>query len=148
MRLRSLLVSVISVSVAADVVHERRYAESGLRRSKRVEPSSVMSFGLALKQQNLEYAYDYLLNISHPNSQHYGKLWTAEEVKKTFGPSQTSTDAVTRWLTSNGIEKITQDKGWLWFDSSVAHVEELLSTQYFEYEDINNMDAIRIGCDQ
>ena len=55
-----------------------------------------------------------------------------------FKPSQESVSAVRDWLVKSGIssERITHsdNKGWLAFDASTAEVEDLLHTQYHEYE--------------
>ena len=108
---------------------------------------SVVTFRMGLKQSNLEHAYDYLMNVSHPSSPHYGRLWTPEEVRETFAPSKDSVDAVNTWLESAGIEDVVYRKGWVSFQTTVYHAEELLQSKYYEHEDLQTGD-LRIGCDQ
>jgi subtilase family serine protease len=75
---------------------------------------------------------------STPGSANYGKHWTSEEVIDMFKPSEETVSAVHDWLVASGIssERIThsENKGWLAFDASTAEVEDLLHTEYHEYE--------------
>ena len=129
------------------VLHERRNALSVLPRGQRVQNDAVVIFHIALKQSNLENAYDYLLNVSHPSSPHYGKLWSNEEVRKTFEPAYESVDAVRAWLMGSGIKDVVESasKGWLSFETTVSHAEGLLQSQYYEHTDAQS-GAVRLTC--
>lgn len=100
----------------------------------------------ALKQRNLENADNYLMRVSHPSSPEYGKLWTSDDVREAFSPSEESIDAVKEWLADAGIEDVQEKKGWVVFESSIASVEDLIRTEYHEHEDVQS-GAIRLGCD-
>jgi tripeptidyl-peptidase-1 len=75
---------------------------------------------------------------SHPDSEHYGKHYSVEEVTELFAPSQDSVEAVRAWLESAGIamDSVSQsvNKQWLQFDAKVSEAEKLLHTEYHEYE--------------
>ena len=67
------------------VVHEKRSTQTekwSRRRDIRLNRDAVipMSFGLA--QRNLENGYDFLMDVSHPESKNYGKHWTMEKVSE------------------------------------------------------------------
>lgn len=150
MKLQGLLFKAAVVSAISNgdpVVHERRFADHTLHRGQRVDGTSITTFRIGLKQSNLEYGYDYLMNVSHPSSEHYGKLWSPEEVRKTFAPSQQSIEHVRNWLGSHGIESITEERGFLSFETTVADAERLFAAQYFEHRD-HSADTMRIGCDE
>ena len=129
------------------ILHEKRYVRPGLERGARIDGTSVTSFRIALKQRNLENGYDYLMSVSHPSSSNYGKLWTADEVRNTFAPSEESSEVVRNWLGNAGIKDIDEKRGWLVFETTIAHAEELLGSEYYEHEDLET-GAIRIGCDE
>jgi tripeptidyl-peptidase-1 len=119
---------------------------NGLARGERVNNKAIVPFRIALKQNNLEHGYDYLMNVSHPASQHYGKLWTSEDIQRSFAPSSDSVDAVLDWLLASDIRHIDLKKGWLHFETSVASIESLIHCEYYEHVDQDG--AIRIACDE
>jgi len=106
-----------------------------------------MPFRIAIKQNGLEHGYDYLLNISHPRSPHYGKLWTPERVREVFAPSQSSIDSVRNWLLDSNVRDITEERGWFDFRTTIRHAEELFGSEYYEHED-DRSGAVRVGCHQ
>jgi tripeptidyl-peptidase I len=112
-------------------------------------------FGLPVRigliQNNLENGYQYLMDVSDPESPGYGKFWTSDQVHEHFAPSQGSVNAVRTWLNSSGIAHHrvvhSENKGWLAFDAYAHEVERLFSTGYFERHHLQN-EEIRIGCDE
>ncbi|KAK0115982.1 hypothetical protein ONS95_013021 [Cadophora gregata] len=124
------------------VLHERRDTTSAKQWVKReqLSPTAILPMRIGLKQQNLEYGHDYLMDISHPDSPNYGRHWTSEEVIRKFAPTQGTVDAVTAWLTTSGInaQRIThsENRGWLAFDATTEEAEGLLHTKYHLYEHV------------
>ena len=90
-------------------------------------------------------------NSSHPESPNYAKHWTAEQVAAKFAPSEKSVDAVRGWLVASGIsaERIaqSQNKGWLAFDATTSEAEELLHTEYHQYEH-TSYGHVETACEQ
>jgi tripeptidyl-peptidase-1 len=87
----------------AHVVHEERdvsriYIHGG--ESRRVDPAAILPVRIALAQSNLEKGYDYLMQVSDPDSEHFGRHWSLEEIHEHFGPSAGTKEAVTAWLES------------------------------------------------
>ena len=76
---------------------------------------------------------------SHPASPNYGKHWTSKQVADTFAPSEETVKSVREWLISSGIssDRIahSDNKGWFAFNASIHEAENLLKTQYHQYED-------------
>ncbi|KAK5163923.1 uncharacterized protein LTR77_010318 [Saxophila tyrrhenica] len=103
---------------------------------------------IALRQNNLEYGHDHLMDVSHPSSSNYGKHWSAGEAHDYFAPSDETVGAVKDWLLSYGIHENDifhyENKGWLAVDLPASHAESMLNTEYFEYA---TSGSHRIGCD-
>lgn len=106
-------------------------------KGNRVPGSRRLPVRIGLTQNNLHRAEEFLLDVSHPKSHNYGKLWTSDEVIAAFQPSDDAVTAVREWLASHGIVEVThsENKGWLAFDAPATEVEGLLQTEYYEYED-------------
>jgi tripeptidyl-peptidase-1 len=86
------------------------------------------------------------MSVSHPSSPQYGKLWTAEDVRNAFAPSKESIETVRSWLSDAGIEHVEETRGWLVFDTTIAHAEKMMQSEYYEHEDLET-GAVRLGCD-
>lgn len=120
------------------VLHEKRdWLPHGWEKGERLQAHTLLPVRIALKQSNLDRLDEFLMEVSHPESNNYGQHWTAKKVADTFAPSGETLDAVTSWLESAGIplDRIEQSQslGWLNFDATVAEVEGLLKTKYHEY---------------
>lgn len=100
--------------------------------------------------QNLDRAEEHLLDISHPSSRNYGKLWTSERVIEAFQPSKEAVQEVKAWLAAHGITQgVVQsaNKAWLAFDAPASTVESLLDTEYYEYHDART-GGVLPACDK
>jgi len=65
------------------VVHTKRDEVSRpkwRRSAEEVHPDAIIPLAIALTQQNLDNGYDYLMDVSDPASQNYGKHWSLEKV--------------------------------------------------------------------
>lgn len=133
-------------------IHEKR-ADIGLemKRIDRVPHSQTFSMRIGLTQQNLEHSSRYLMDVSDPASTNYGKHWTVEQIKDIFSPSDETIDAVMKWLTVSGIAEdrisLTPSRGWLAFDATVHEAEQLLETEYFQYEN-GDTGQLNAGCEE
>ncbi|KAI5366002.1 putative peptidase S53, activation domain, Sedolisin domain, peptidase S8/S53 domain superfamily [Septoria linicola] len=139
--LLAALVASCSASplAAPHVLHESRHSiPHGWVKREELSPRAVLPMRIALAQSNLDKGEDWLMEVSHPESNKYGKHWTAEDVATAFAPSKSTIDAVKNWLSSAGInhERIEQSQslGWLNFHATVDEAENLLKTKYFTYE--------------
>jgi tripeptidyl-peptidase-1 len=68
---------------APHVVHEKREAlsEKWSRRSDiKLNRDAVIPMSFGLTQRNLENGYDFLMDVSHPESKNYGKHWSLDKV--------------------------------------------------------------------
>lgn len=46
----------------------------------------MLPMRIALAQSNLDKGEEWLMDVSHPTSEKYGKHWTAEDVANAFAP--------------------------------------------------------------
>lgn len=91
----SSILSAASFAVAAIaspvpetyVVHEKRAsAPTGWQKRDVLDRNSVLPMRFALKQRNLDNAWSYLEEVSHPASEKFGQHWSAAKVAETFSP--------------------------------------------------------------
>lgn len=133
-----LITSVLAVPLTKFVVHEKRdKPPHGWEKHQASSGHHVLSIRVALRQENLDNAERFLMDVSDPQSAKYGQHWSAQDIAATFAPSYKSTQAVTEWLHSDGIspERISrsQSLGWLSFDATVHEAERLLKTKFHVY---------------
>ena len=68
-----------------------------------------------------------------------------------FAPAQERVDIVKNWLKSSlaKTQNITlaPNKQWLQFDATVSDLENLLYTEYYEYEHTDTGKSV-LGCDE
>ncbi|OKL57999.1 Aorsin [Talaromyces atroroseus] len=126
-------------------VHEKRSAvHSRWSNPLRIKSDFFIPVKIGLKQSNLHRGHDLLMDVSHPDSENYGKFWSEEEVTQMFAPSDESVTAVKHWLTTSGIHDIrithSENKGWLAFVASGDELENLLHADFYEYEDSHTGD--------
>ncbi|KAI2787404.1 Aorsin [Penicillium oxalicum] len=151
----ALAIATLSEAVPAPikhVLHEKRdQAARDWVKGSRVERDSVLPVRIGLSQNNLDKGYDYLMEVSHPSSEKYGKYWTAEEVHDAFAPSAEAVDAVRDWLHAAGIDRSrivhSDNKGWLAFDAYAHEAEKLFMTEFYEHNHMSS-ESTKIGCDQ
>ena len=131
------------------VVHEQRAViPFGWRRVERLNGSFILPIRIALVQTNLDKAEEYLLSVSDPTSENYGKHWSAEKIANTFKPSNETVDTVLTWLVRAGISlqriKQSQSLGWLQFNCTVTEAQNLLKTEYYTFK--HTSGAPHVGC--
>ncbi|KUJ19485.1 subtilisin-like protein [Mollisia scopiformis] len=125
------------------VVHEKREHQLNKwsRRSVKLNRDAVIPMSIGLTQSNLDQGYEFLMDVSHPESQNYGKHWSMQKIKETFAPSPATIEAVKSWLIESGIEqerhKLSNSLSWIRFNVTVEEAESLLKTEYSIYENTN-----------
>lgn len=126
-------------SPSAKVVHERRNAApDSWNQARRLHARDLIPLRIALTQNNLHVAEEKLYSVSDPSSENYGKHWSHEEIADFFAPSEAVVAAVKAWLHEEGIHSdrvsLSNSKGWLHVETSVAEAERLLETEFHLYE--------------
>ncbi|KAG9312092.1 peptidase S8/S53 domain-containing protein [Chiua virens] len=89
------------------------------------------------------------MEVSHPESEKYGKHWSAGDVVDMFAPSDETIEAVRSWLMQSGIEsdriRLTSSKGWVEVTTTVEEAEHLLQAEYNLYG--HNSGKEHVACE-
>ncbi|CZR58662.1 related to serine protease [Phialocephala subalpina] len=137
---------------ATHALHEKRSVIPRLwERGSRIESDAILPVRIGLTQNNLDNGYEYLMDVSHPDSPNFGKHWTADEVHDIFAPAQDAVEAVRDWLISAGVKATeivhSDNKGWLAMNIPTWQAEELFQTEYHEHIH-SDSGAVKVGCDE
>jgi tripeptidyl-peptidase I len=106
MKLTVLLTWGVGVACAVPdthIVHEKRDLRSSRwAKRSRIAGDALLPVRIGLTQTNIDKTHQYLMEISDPKSDHFGQLWTPEEVIEAFKPTDETVNAITQWLASEG----------------------------------------------
>ncbi|KAG9246746.1 peptidase S8/S53 domain-containing protein [Calycina marina] len=145
--------ALISAAPTVHSVHEKREVntEKWTKRDVKLTRSATMPMSIGLTQRNLDNGYEYLMDVSHPESANYGQHWSKEKIAETFAPSTETVDAVKAWLTESGIDSkrlsLSKGKNWIKFDITVEEAENLLKTEYSVYTNTET-GKDHLACDE
>ena len=145
-------VFTVSADIGSYAVHEKRTAGTvGWHKRSRPHSRVTLPMRVALAQENLDTAAEYLSSVSDPKSVRFSQYWNAKEVAEKFAPSKQTVEEVVEWLDQWGIaqERLTRSHsgGWLYFNATVQEVERLLKTTYHLYERSDTRDT-QIACEE
>jgi tripeptidyl-peptidase-1 len=81
--LSGLAASVFAAPTTTHVVHEKREHQLNKwsRRDVQLNRDAVIPMSIGLTQSNLDQGYDFLMEVSHPESKNYGKHWSMDKVR-------------------------------------------------------------------
>lgn len=69
------------------VVHEKRTTHlAGWTRRGELDNRAILPMRIALAQSNFDKGHDWLMDVSQPWSEKYGRHWSAKEVIQAFAP--------------------------------------------------------------
>ncbi|KIJ66024.1 hypothetical protein HYDPIDRAFT_87864 [Hydnomerulius pinastri MD-312] len=144
------LLAAAEPALSPYTLHEKRtHIPTGWSLKRRHDTSATVPLRFALAQSNIEDIGKYLMEVSHPKSENYGKHWSAGDVLKKFAPNDESIDAVRSWLLENGFESdrvnLTPNKGWIEVSATVEEAERLLQTEYNLYAHSTGKE--HVACD-
>lgn len=158
MRLRLIALCALAAGAIAasashlekrSVVHEKRHKlPHHWQRHARPHPASIIVLSIALTQRNLDEAYEFLMDVSHPASPNFGQHWSPKKVAETFSPSKETVNVVSAWFREAGITEFYQSQSLNWIRANVTikKAEQLLRTNYFNFEHANGKS--HIACDE
>jgi tripeptidyl-peptidase I len=65
------------------VVHEKRDAQTTKwsRSAIKLPRDAIIPISIGLTRRNLENGYEFLMDVSHPESPNYGKHWSPRKVQ-------------------------------------------------------------------
>ncbi|RDW73577.1 hypothetical protein BP6252_07484 [Coleophoma cylindrospora] len=140
----SIFASVRAAPYSPYAVHAKRdtsLASNWIESTEKVHSNAIIPLAVALTQQNLENGYDFLMDVSDPTSQNYGKHWSLEKIAETFAATDEAIEDVFSWLSGNGISEnrtiLSASKTWIRVNVTVAEAETLLKTEYKLYNHVH-----------
>lgn len=137
-----LLLAPLALAAPFSIFERRDAPPSTWSLSPRApRPETILPLRIGLAQSNLHKLEVSLLEVSDPESEHYGKHWSAEKVADFFAPAEEAVAGVRAWLEEHGLEKervkLSKSKTWLMIDVTVEQAEKLLAAKYETYEHVS-----------
>ncbi|OSX61672.1 hypothetical protein POSPLADRAFT_1143941 [Postia placenta MAD-698-R-SB12] len=114
-------------------VHEAlKSVPSGYVLNGPAPPDTVLTFKLALVQNDPNGLVDALYDVSAPDGPKYGQYLSKEEVVSFVSPRPESTAAVNAWLKENGLiaTTISPAGDWLSISAPVNKINDLIDAEY------------------
>lgn len=143
-----VLVTVLALAALAHAQAEKRaFLEHSAPLSERElkgwtaknKPTSDLEFQIALHPNNVNRLEALLLQRSDPTSAAYGQWLSFEEINWLVAPSEDALSAVHAWIDAAGarVVELAPSKDWIKITASVAAAEQLLATEFHEFEHKN-----------
>lgn len=119
----SSLLAFASAAPASHAVHEKRdrQFQQWNRRDVKLNKDAIIPMSFGLTQRNLDKGYEYLMDVSHPESSNYGKHWSMEKVCFLRSSFSFPND-VPRSLTRLPPQKAPSQKSSLGLQTVVLHL--------------------------
>ena len=131
--LQAWLLSLLATR-ALGAVHEMlAAAPSGWQSTGAADDSTPVVLQIGLAEKNIDQLESKLMSVSDPRSPQYGNHFSKDDVESLFPPQDGAVDAVTAWLKSNGVSKISTQGSWVNFATDVATANKLLDTKFAHY---------------
>ncbi|TFK98410.1 Pro-kumamolisin, activation domain-containing protein [Pterulicium gracile] len=130
------LFSAVLGTVLPGTYHQRRDAPpDGFKAVSSASNEEILVFRIALAQKDFAGLEKALYEASTPGSDTFGSYLSREETNRYIAPSQDTVEAVTTWLTSNGlsISDYSQGGDWITVEATVAQANKLLQADYVAY---------------
>lgn len=68
-------------------IHEKKSElPNGWVKREQLDRRAILPMKVALTQSNLDKGWEWLKEVSHPESEKYGEHWSAEDIAKAFAP--------------------------------------------------------------
>jgi len=116
-----------------------------------VSSNEFIAFHIALVQRDPSGLEHTLLRVSDPSSPSYGKYLSREAVLGFLAPTKKTASKVNSWLNSYGIGgsgkhpstfSVSPTHDWYTVNITVAHANQLLSTNFQAYKNSNTGERI------
>jgi len=102
----------------------------------------MLSFMIALKQQNLDVLEQTFWAVSEPSSPFYRKFLSIEQIGAIVNPPQEHKQRVIDWLNAHGVSNVKDFGDALEIKATVAVTEKLFNTQFVKYTNAQTRKTI------
>ena len=132
----AILVGLSAADQPAMTFMEKAIGRQTFAKQSRSIPDVQHELVFAVKQNNLDMLHDILMDRSSHTSPRYQQWLSFEEVGS-LTSNRAATTEIEAWLESNGVEVAwkSQRGEYIRARSSIAHWEELLSTEFYQWKD-------------
>ncbi|KAJ9357593.1 putative tripeptidyl-peptidase [Paecilomyces variotii] len=139
------VVSLLTSSVAGEVLEKLRAVPEGWKFSHVPENDQPIRLQIALQQKDVDAFEQAVLQMSTPDHPNYGKHFQShDEMKSMLLPSSEAVDAVMDWLHAAGVSDIEEDADWVNFRTTVGVANELLDAHFQWYvSDVRDVHRLR-----
>jgi tripeptidyl-peptidase-1 len=138
MRSNNILISIIAIIA---IIINTASCSRDPKEWKLVQPAraeQLVTFHVALHQQNTQELENQLYAISDPNSPRYGEELSREQIMEIIAPPKRDHDAVVNWFKAHGNVQIRSYGDALKISAPVHLVEQMLKTRLYSFEHIRN----------
>lgn len=105
---------------------------------KAAAPSDMtIDMHIGLKEENMAKLEKIAYEVSDPDHFNYGKHLSKAEIDSMTAPTQETVDAVSKWLSSHGVDAGKVESGFLKVRVTVDTAQKMLDTQYNVYHNAN-----------
>jgi tripeptidyl-peptidase-1 len=119
-------------------------------KGPRSNPSATIQLRISLTHKEDHGGENKLVELSDPESSHFGQYLTAQEVISSFSPGLEVVSNVTAWIQTVGIPRAkirrSSCKGHIFVNATIQEAEKLLNAEYHQYTH-KQTGRVHIGCE-
>ncbi|KAJ5780513.1 Peptidase S8/S53 subtilisin/kexin/sedolisin [Penicillium paradoxum] len=138
--------AAFAISSTDQRVEQLARVPDGWSKGGRPPASKLITFRLAITQNNAAEFEQKVIDLSTPEHPSYGRHMTRDEVNDFLRPSPAISDQIIAWLRSENVpaSSINSNIYWITFTVPVSQAEQMLKTQFFYFQhQAQNSLAIR-----
>lgn len=128
-----VLVTLLSATAAASIHRRPVYSQGWTVSPVAVREDERVHVTLCVKEQGREEIRRIASEVSDPESTHYGKYLTVEEIENLTAPTAEHMSTVTDWLSSHSVQYRTRHSNVI-ADMSVAEAAAVFATKFQRVE--------------
>ena len=106
------------------------------------EPNNMITYTIALKQNNIDFLKEYLLNISNPYHKEYGKYLTKKQISDYVSSKPDDILPVLLWLNNNHVEKYKFNGDSFSCTDKIGNVQKMFNVKIYKYINTINKKII------
>jgi hypothetical protein len=112
-----------------------------IKQLQRSNENDYHEIVIVVKKLNMDMIYNYLVDVSDPNSLNYGHHYTKQRIAD-ITTNQVAVDKIIEYLTNNDIEIISQSKygEFITARASILKLEKFLDTKFYNF----NFDNVKL----
>ena len=106
------------------------------------KPTDSLTYTIALKQNNMFFLKEYLLNISDPYHKEYGKYLTKEQISEYVASKPSDILPVLLWLHNNRVKKYKFYGDSFQCTDKISNIEGMFNVKIYKFVNINTKEVV------